>query len=564
MTADVILGTTRRNNPFTWYARDRSTHMQVLGASGRGKSKLLEDMIRQDISNLQKPGLLLLDPHGSLYNAVLNWCAWVGGQKTRNIHLFNPSQDGWAPAFNPLRPDEHLEPSVRVDAMVQACAQVWGGEDPSQTPLLKKCLRAVFYSLSKKGYTLLEATELVSAADPFHIRQFLTSDLGDRVFQSIWNDFNSLAGNFQTRRLFVEQFSSTNNRMLEFLSAPTVRTIIGQNTNTLDLRTCIEEGEIILVNLAPSPKLSIDNARLLGTLLINDILVTALGRDPATATERPFYVYIDECYDYLTNDVEKMLDQTRKFGVHLILCHQRLGQLRDAGDGVYNAVMTGAQTKVVFGGLTSPDAHEIAADIFLAELDLEKGIEATKNPMVVAQKIEWLEGEIESDTEAAGKAEATSSDISEGTIISDDAESLSEGMRDGSGTTIISTASHTSGRSRQEALASVFEDRYSGVHSLENEMHKAAVRLVNQPRRMAIVKVPGHHSAQITVQSIDESPISEHRYEEYVATLLERSPYTSPLARAEEAISVRYEELKQLAQEAARAEEPKHYDSRKR
>ncbi len=33
---------------------------------------------------------------------------------------------------------------------------------------------------------------------------------------------------------------------------------------------------------------------------------------------------------------------------HVILAHQRLGQLKDAGDGVYNAVMGGAHTKVIF------------------------------------------------------------------------------------------------------------------------------------------------------------------------------------------------------------------------
>ena len=551
MAADVILGRTRRGKSFTFYQGDRATHAQIVGSSGRGKSKLVEDILRQDIQSSDKHGVLVIDPHGSLFDDNVKWCAWNRIEDQRTIHILNPSEDKWSIGFNPLRPDPAIDVSVKTDMMVNAVAATFG-EDSARTPLLKKCLRAVFYALSVKGYTLLEATELVSVSDPHKIRRYITSNLGDRVYQALWDDFNTLAGSTRTSRQFVEMFSSTNNRMIEFLGAPTIRNIIGQKDHVLDLRKCMDEGAIVLCNLAPSPNLSLDNARLLGSLLVNDVLASSLTRDPGDPNLRPFFCVIDECASFLSGDVASMLDQCRKFGVHLMLIHQRLGQLRAAGEDIYNAVMTGAQTKVVFGGLTYPDAMEMAADIFLGELDLEKGVETTKSPTVVAQEIEWLESESESSTEATATTSSESVGASQGETTNRDTDSmsLSEGSSEGSATATISTSSHTTSRGRHEALRSVFEERYSSVHSLENMMHLAAARLVNQPRRKAIVKVPGHHSAQITVREVVPTIATEQRIAKFTTDVLEASDYTTPLLQVQEEINNRFGQLRIKAREA--------------
>ena len=45
------------------------------------------------------------------------------------------------------------------------------------------------------------------------------------------------------------------------------------------------------------------------------------------AERRPFFVYIDECQDYVDANVALILEQARKFNVGLILAHQYVGQL---------------------------------------------------------------------------------------------------------------------------------------------------------------------------------------------------------------------------------------------
>src|SRR5579872_3547684 len=160
----LALGTSRRGKVQMLSDEERSRHVHIVGVSGTGKSKLMEMMIRQDI--LAGRGLCLIDPHGTLADAIVAFCASRGLESARKIHVIEPADAAWAFGFNPLRLDGVTEPAARVDAMVSACAQVWGGEDTASTPLLKKCLRAVFYTLAVRDLTLLEAVELIKSTDP--------------------------------------------------------------------------------------------------------------------------------------------------------------------------------------------------------------------------------------------------------------------------------------------------------------------------------------------------------------------------------------------------------------
>jgi len=365
MRSSIELGQTiKGNRPVYLTPETRATHMQILGASGRGKSKFMEHLIRHDI--LEKRGLCLIDPHGYLYDDIVKWCATKGFLGRRKIVLFDPSSETWTFGFNPLNLNGQNSGAIAygVDAMVKACAQVWGGEDPNRTPLLKRCLRATFHVLIEENLTLHETLELTNAYDRTGMRRYITRAIRDPVFKVQWETFNSIR-----EREFLEQFSSTTNRLLEFLASPVTRTIVGQRERVVDFGSLMDEGAIVLVNLSTGSRLSDDNARLLGTLLVNDLFLKARSRPKGS---RPFYLYIDECARYINEDIGRILDEARKFGLHLILAHQHLSQLKKAGEEVYSAVMTNAQTKVVFGGLSPEDARIMAELIFMGEHDLPR------------------------------------------------------------------------------------------------------------------------------------------------------------------------------------------------
>lgn len=103
----------------------RATHLYVCGSTGTGKSKMLETLLRQDIAKWyqNKCGLLLLDPHGSLYDFLMKWIAW-NEDVLKNVPIvpIDLRQKDWTIAYNVLRP------------RTQADAAVSGQQDTADNP----------------------------------------------------------------------------------------------------------------------------------------------------------------------------------------------------------------------------------------------------------------------------------------------------------------------------------------------------------------------------------------------------------------------------------------------
>jgi hypothetical protein len=551
----LTIGTTRRGNKIKLTDKERARHIHVLGSIGTGKSKLLEYMIQQDLAVGR--GLCLVDPHGTLVESLERWCAIRGLGSIRRIHVIRPGDADFVPGFNPLRetPGESL--SVRVDAMVAACAQAWGVSDMSDTPRLEKILRATFFALAVRGLTLAEGPALLRAADPEGVRRHLTAELPDPIYQITWNELNGMS-----RKDFAEHVESTHTRLSKFLTAPAMRLMVGQRERTIDFRHAMDNGEIVLVNLGARAAFSYENARVLGTLLINDLFLTALGRDEKTALRRPFTLYLDEAYDFLSGDVEHILDQTRKFGLHAVLAHQRIGQLKQRGEGIYNAVMGNTQTKIVLGGLSDDDADIMAREIMRGDIDLTKPKPGITMPVVVDEVPFWLE------SESSSEGHASSTSYSEGyttgeAITNSESESATYAVVNGNwgqqqsamGTSVGASAattnststartegtttSYSSSRGRSQTLKPVREERLTHFYSLEESLHLANLKIRNLPDRAAIVKRRGKRTVQ--VETVEVKPVLDYPkgLRRFRDQTFAKSPYVSSSKTAQAEIDAR-------------------------
>ena len=154
----------------------RSTHTYICGSTGTGKSKLLEFLIRQDIANWHKSkcGLIVLDPHGSLYDGLMNWISWnEPSLKKVPIVPIDLRQTDWTVAYNVMRPRTKADPSVIVNNFVQAMAYVWGADGTNQTPLFARIGSNVLWTLYENQMTLLEfpAVKTVSVSWRFPLRR---------------------------------------------------------------------------------------------------------------------------------------------------------------------------------------------------------------------------------------------------------------------------------------------------------------------------------------------------------------------------------------------------------
>ena len=128
-------------------------------------------------------------------------------------------------------------------------------------------------------------------------------------------------------------------------------------------------------------------AELIARLLINDHTQTAFGR--VADRSRPHFLVIDEAYRYLTEDIEDILEGTRKFGLHLGLVHHYPGQLRTHGGNIFEGVMAGAQNKLFFG-TTYSIAQEMVDDVYGGQFDPERIKHVLDRETVVGTERAWF------------------------------------------------------------------------------------------------------------------------------------------------------------------------------
>lgn len=521
------LGTTAAGHRIALTDADRRLHTHIVGASGRGKSKLMEHLIRCDVK--ARRGFCLIDPHGQLYDELVKWLTWNGMLERRPIILLDATNPDWRFAFNPLAEAGTTDLTYVVDSMVRVFAQVWGGEDMNQTPLLKRCLRSVLYVLAAKQQTLLEAADLTNEYDPDGIRAHLTADLPDSVFSKQWNRFNSMP-----ERDFREQFSSTQNRLIEFIGSPVIRSILGQTGASLDLRRCMDEGAMILVNLAAKPPLTEDNAQLLGALLVNDLFLKARGRDKHTAKRHPFQVYIDECQLFVNSDIARILDEARKFGLHLTLANQHLAQLREKGERIYGSIMTNAQTKIIFGGLSSGDARELTEEIYCGEFNLEEQKLSVTRPMIVGYTRQIFQG--------GGSSTGVAISTGGGQSFNEDDDLLTRTANQ------AGSESRSDSTSWSEQLVPILEERPDGgFYTLEEQIYRHSAVMRGQPTQEAIVRRPMKPPVQIAVVDVPDPKTSDERAHAFQQKAFGQTAYILDQIEAEAKIAARQEQLRLAA-----------------
>ena len=489
-------------------AENRATHMHVIGSSGSGKSRFLEHLIRRDI--VAGRGVCVIDPHGTMYRNLVNWM--IGKDiRVSQLHLLDLNDKENAVGFNPLVLQDR-NPMRRVVDMLQGFERVWGNS-MNDTPRLKKCLRMTLYPLAVHNLSLLDADKFTSASSdlrrPF-INKLPNTVEGLKV-KGMWEEFDQ----FRDRE-FREYFESTQTRIFELVTSPAISRIIGQTKDVLDFKRCMDRGHVVLINLNGGDETHEQDAQVLGALLTAELYAAAKLRDEKTAEKEPFYTYIDECADYINSDIAKSLDQTRKFGLHFVLSHQRMGQLHEAGEGVYNAVAVNAKTKVVFALEDADTAEYFAKRLFQPTFSLEVPKEIMNKPVAVGQELIELFSESDGVSEGAGlvrtETYSTSTSSGQGSMVSNATsvfvpiDNSERGITEiaGAGTSgftgsasgegvarsEIRTGSTSKSFTKAQALATVYEVMPTQLYTLEEQLHLATTAIINLPKRTAFVKVP--------------------------------------------------------------------------
>jgi hypothetical protein len=338
----------RKATPFGIKHRDRRAHMYVLGKTGTGKSTLLETLIRQDL--LHGHGLALLDPHGDLVEKVL---AEVPAQRRADIIYFNATDSTTPLGFNPLESVGDQYRPLAASGLLSVFQQIWAD---SWGPRLEHILRnAILALLEQPTATLADIPRLLDDAT---YRNQVVSGLANEQVRNFW--LKEYAG--YPARFRAEAIAPLQNKVGAFLANPLIHRIVAQERSAFRLRKVIDEGKILLVNLAKG-KIGADTSTLLGALIVSRLGLAALSRaDSPEEKRRDFYLYLDEFHNFTTLSLAGMLSELRKYRLNLILAHQYLSQLDER---LLAAILGNVGTVISFR--IGPTDAEIMAQEFSPE-----------------------------------------------------------------------------------------------------------------------------------------------------------------------------------------------------
>jgi type IV secretory pathway TraG/TraD family ATPase VirD4 len=178
--------------------------------------------------------------------------------------------------------------------------------------------------------------------------------LNDRVYRE---ELASALTNEEVREFWLTEYARYSppfravvvaplqNKLGALLTDPRVRDIVMAPQDSFDLNAVMDEGKILLVNLARG-RIGEGPAVVLGAILAARIGLAGLARaDRGEEERRDFHVYMDEFQMFATLSLATMLAQLRKYRVALILANQYFGQLEP---DVRDAILGNAGTLVSF------------------------------------------------------------------------------------------------------------------------------------------------------------------------------------------------------------------------
>jgi hypothetical protein len=548
---DITLGHLAGVNATLGFPRTaRDKHLYICGGTGTGKSKLLEHLIRQDIIAWRKSkcGMLVLDPHGLLYDSLIHWLAWHNIE--RPIVPIDLRTDDWIVSYNLLRQRQSADPSVLVDNITDAMAYVWGQDGTDETPLFARWAGNVVRALYEKKLTLVEAEHLINRVSK-RMRQTLTGDLADQQARQDWQYVDTL-----TPKEFDAQIGSTINRLQRFIRNQTMRTMFGQPDVSLDFGAALEEGAIILVNLATErARVSKENADLFATLLLSDLWTAAQERGKRKDV-KPFYLYLDEFQRFVTPTIAENLDEARGFGLHLTTAHQFPNQLLDRGPNgrrVYNSIMENASSKIVFRLSHEENLRAMAQWLFMGVLNPDE----IKHELFSTKVMEYREEMrlVETTGRASGRSRGLQSGNAGGSGRG--STGFSEGEGSSSWTEFTSESqsasdgyseSETHSTSRVPMLMPVMGRELSHVQfrSLDEQLFCSMALLFDQKERHSVARIVGMSApVSLVTPTIHAVPTSTARAAQYVVRCYEKLPFVLPGDRARRTLTERADKLSQ-------------------
>lgn len=324
---------------------DRQSHMYIIGKTGVGKSTLLEILLRQDI--VAGRGFALIDPHGDLAERV--W-AWTPDALKERITYLNAPDHTQPFGYNPLRrvrPERiPLAAAGILETFRKQWPQAWGVR-------MEHVLRNALYALLERDDATLP--DILRLFSDKKFRKAVARKIENPVVKEFWTkEFENYPA-----RLRAEAVAPIQNKLGALLVDPTLFRILVAPAAEIRLRTLMDEGHGLIVNLSKG-ELGEDACMILGGLIVTMLGLAGFSRVNITPDQRrSFFIYADEFQNFTTLSFVNMMAELRKHGVGLLLAHQHLNQL----DPEVRSAMFGNAGNLIIFRVGAEDASPLAKEL---------------------------------------------------------------------------------------------------------------------------------------------------------------------------------------------------------
>ena len=337
--------------------KDRRRHTYIIGQTGTGKSKLLENLAYQDM--MDGRGFAFIDPHGDSAEELLGM---VPKERVEDVIYFAPGDMEMPVGLNLFE----FENQDQRDFIIQeTIAMLYKLYDPGHTGIIGPRFESWFRNAALTVMADPNGSSFLDVQQVF-IDQAFADEKIKYVTQQTTLDFwnkemaqTSESSKGEMLGWFASKFGA-------FLANDMMRNIIGQTKSGFNLRDIMDNKKILLVNLSKG-KVGELNSQLLGMIFVMKFNAAAMGRaDMPEADRQDFSLYVDEFQNFATDSFATILSEARKYRLSLILANQFMTQLTDQ---IREAILGNIGT-VISGRIGITDA-EILIKKFTPTFDVE-------------------------------------------------------------------------------------------------------------------------------------------------------------------------------------------------
>ena len=343
--------------PIRLGTKDRRRHTYIIGQTGTGKSKLLENLAYQDM--MDGRGFAFIDPHGDSAEELLGM---VPKERVEDVIYFAPGEMEMPIGLNLFE----FENQDQRDFIIQeTIAMLYKLYDPGHTGIIGPRFESWFRHAALTVMADPAGSSFLDVQQVF-IDQAFADEKIKHVTQQTTLDFWNKEMAQTTESAKGEMLGWFASKFGAFLANDMMRNIIGQTKSGFNLREIMDNKKILLVNLSKG-RVGELNSQLLGMIFVMKFNAAAMGRADMPESERQdFSLYVDEFQNFATDSFATILSEARKYRLSLILANQFMTQLTDQ---IREAILGNIGT-VISGRIGITDA-EVLIKKFTPTFDVE-------------------------------------------------------------------------------------------------------------------------------------------------------------------------------------------------